>query len=145
MPSFDDDDRCSPRRCFLACLGCGCFCLALPTVAGLFSGGTSVGAAEHLQEVRSIVLSGYAPALISGYLQKPDANVDAFSACMEDCGKSDRCKDSCTLSLKLKARKRASRKKGANASAGRAAPPHVHHAHGHHAHHNATRGAKPPT
>ena len=34
--------------------------------------------AEHLQEVRSIVLSGYAPALISGYLQKPDANVDAF-------------------------------------------------------------------
>ena len=66
----DDDDRCSPRRCFLACLGCGCFCLALPTVAGLFSGGTSVGAAEHLQEVRSIVLSGYAPALISGYLQK---------------------------------------------------------------------------
>ena len=43
----DSDDRCSPRRCFLACLGCGCFCLALPTVAGLFSGGTSVGAAEH--------------------------------------------------------------------------------------------------
>ena len=57
------------------------------------------------------MLSGYAPALISGYLQKPDANVDAFSACMEDCGKSDRCKDSCTLSLKLKARKRVARKK----------------------------------
>ena len=56
----DDDDRCSPRRCFLACLGCGCFCLALPTVAGLFSGGTSVGAAEHLQEVRSIVLNASA-------------------------------------------------------------------------------------
>jgi len=51
MSRRDDDDRCSPRRCFLACLGCGCFCLALPTVAGLFSGGTSVGAAEHLQEV----------------------------------------------------------------------------------------------
>ena len=125
----DDDDGCTPWRCFLACFSLLCTALFVPSIIGVIPSGDDIGAAEHLQEMRSMVLSGYAPGLLrAAFFSRSNASADKFSECMEGCGTSKQCHKACTIATSGKPRKRPSRlnKQGGRSPPER--PPHLPHA-----------------